>query len=102
MKKKSRADRVRLRVGRREVVYENRYQHIYRVKAWFDGFEKEYFVNAYGRRVGVVIIRGDQILLVRQYRFLVDEMSWRFPAARWMHTSRLPQVQFAKLGRRRA
>lgn len=66
----------------REVVYRNQYQHIYRVTAEFDGFTKTFFVNDYGRRVGVVIARGDEVLLVRQYRFLVNEVAWEIPGGK--------------------
>lgn len=70
------------RVGPREVVYRNQYQHIYRVNAEFDGFTKTFFVNDYGRRVGLVIARGNDVLLVRQYRFLVNAVAWEIPGGK--------------------
>jgi ADP-ribose pyrophosphatase len=76
------SEQITLRVGPREVVYRNQYQHIYRVTAEFDGFTKTFFVNDYGRRVGLVIARGDQVLLVRQYRFLVNEIAWEIPGGK--------------------
>ena len=66
----------------REVVYRNQYQHIYRVSAEIDGATKTFFVNDYGRRVGVVIVRGNEVLLVRQYRFLVNEIAWEIPGGK--------------------
>lgn len=66
----------------RDVVYRNQYQHIYRVTAEVDGFTKTFFVNDYGRRVGVVIARGDEVLLVRQYRLLVNDLAWEIPGGK--------------------
>ena len=69
-------------VGSREVVYQNQYQHIYRVTAEFDGCAKTFFVNDYGRRAGLVIARDDQVLLVRQYRLLVNALAWEIPGGK--------------------
>src|SRR5438105_14404052 len=70
------------RIGPREVVYQNQYQQIYRVSVEFETFAKELFVNDYGRRVGVLFVRGDSILLVRQYRFLVNQLAWEIPGGK--------------------
>jgi 8-oxo-dGTP pyrophosphatase MutT (NUDIX family) len=70
------------RLGPREVVYENRYQQIYRLTAQFDGFTKEFYVNDYGQRAGLVIARGSEVLLVRQYRLLVNAVAWEIPGGR--------------------
>ena len=70
------------RIGPREVVYENQYQQIHRVRAEFDGFAKEFFVNSLGRRVGLLFVRGEEVLLVRQYRLLVNQVAWEIPGGR--------------------
>lgn len=69
-------------IGKREVVYKNQYQQICRVSAQFEGFKKEYFVNEYGERVGLLIVRGEEVLLVRQWRLLVGELAWEIPGGR--------------------
>jgi 8-oxo-dGDP phosphatase len=69
-------------IGAREVVYENAYQQIYRVDVAFESHRKEIFVLDCGRRVGVVIVRGNEILLIRQYRLLVNEMAWEIPGGK--------------------
>ena len=56
------------RIGPRELVYENRFQQVYRVTADFGQFTKEYFINDTGQRAGIVAIRDGSVLLVRQYR----------------------------------
>ncbi len=69
-------------IGQREVVYENKYQQIVRVPVQFDGYAKEYFVNSYGCRVGLLIIRNDEVLLVRQWRLLVRQLAFEIPGGR--------------------
>ena len=69
-------------IGPRQVVYANLYQQIYRVKVQFDGFAKDYYVVDCGPRVGVVISRGSDVLLVRQYRLLVNGMTWEVPGGK--------------------
>lgn len=67
------------RIRYREVIYEDAYQKIYRVKADFGGFAKEYFVRDSGRRAGLVVLREESVLLVQQYRLLIDRLSWEIP-----------------------
>lgn len=70
------------RIGPREVVYANAHQQVYRVAADFGAYRKEYFVTDYGRRVGLVVLRGESVLLVRQYRLLIERLSWEIPGGR--------------------
>lgn len=60
-------------------LYEDPYKKIYEIKAQFGSFEKKYYVSDSGCRSGVVLIKDDSILLVRQYRLLIDGMSWEIP-----------------------
>jgi 8-oxo-dGTP pyrophosphatase MutT (NUDIX family) len=69
-------------IGPREVVYQNPYQLIYRVNARFDGFAKDIYVLDCGRRVGVVILRGSEVLLIRQYRLLINDLAWEIPGGK--------------------
>ena len=69
-------------LGQRKIVYENPYQQIYRVSADFGTFTKEYFVNDYGRKGGILIIQKERILLVGQYRLLVNQLSWEIPGGK--------------------
>jgi ADP-ribose pyrophosphatase len=46
-----------------------------------DGTERVYYtVNFAAPAVGVIARRGSDILLVRQYRFIVDEFVWAIPS----------------------
>ena len=69
-------------VGPRELVYENPYQQVYRVKADFGQFTKEYFVNDTGHRAGIVAVKNGAVLMVSQYRLLIDGMSWELPGGK--------------------
>lgn len=70
------------RIGAREVVYENPHQQVYRVPVDFGAYRKEYFVTDYGRRVGLVVVRDGSVLLVRQWRLLIERVSWEIPGGR--------------------
>lgn len=60
-------------------IYQNKFLRLYSVEADFGEFSKEYFVVDKGQRAGVIILRDDKVLLVNQYRFLIDGMSWELP-----------------------
>jgi len=77
----SAAQRLR-RISAPRVVYRNRYHRVYRLSATFDGVRKEYFVTDYGARAGSVVVSGECVLLVRQYRLLIDRMSWEIPGGK--------------------
>lgn len=74
------------RIYEGEVVYEDRFQRIRRVVAEFDGFTKEYVVSDRGQRAAMVAVRqdrgGDELLLVRQYRLLINSLSLELPGGR--------------------
>ena len=63
-------------------VYRDQYRYIYRVSANFGTFSKEYLVTDSGERAGIVIVKDGLVLLVRQYRFLIDRLSWEVPGGR--------------------
>lgn len=69
-------------VESRELVYRNSYQEIHHVSLRFKDYAKSIFVNEHGERVGVLFIRGQEALLVRQYRLLVMSLSWEIPGGR--------------------
>ncbi len=72
----------RPRIGPRETVYENPYQTVYRVRVDFADFGKDIFVTDYGERVGVVVEGPEGILVTRQYRYLLDRVSWEIPGGK--------------------
>lgn len=66
-------------VGKRESVFENQYMKMYRANVQFQDFTKEYFVTEMGERVAVMFLDKEKALLVRQYRFLINDLSWELP-----------------------
>ena len=69
-------------IGPWEPVYKNKNQQVYRVDADFGDFKKEYFVNDTGHRAGIVAVQDGLVLLVRQYRLLINRLSWELPGGR--------------------
>jgi len=65
-----------------ELVYQDKAHKIYRVNANFGSYSKEYFVTNYGKRAAVILVRNDEILLVRQYRLLINRLSWEIPGGK--------------------
>jgi len=65
-----------------EVLYRDPHQQIYRVTADFGTFRKQYYVNDTGVRAGIVAVRAGSVLLVRQYRLLINDVSWEIPGGR--------------------
>ena len=45
-----------LKISDRTVLHENRNGLVYRIKADFDAFSKEYFVTKYDKKAGILII----------------------------------------------
>ena len=60
-------------------IFRNRFLRLYSVVADFGEFNREYFVTDKGLRVGTLLLRDGEVFLVRQYRFLINDMSWEIP-----------------------
>ena len=71
-----------LSIEQQELVYQDRNQKIHRIVAQFDGFNKEYYVSDHGQRAAVVAVRDGEVLLVRQYRLLINELSYEIPGGK--------------------
>ena len=70
------------KIGTPELVYENQYFQVSRVGADFGAFTKEYFVLDCGRRTGMLATRNGSLLLVQQYRLLINGLSWEIPGGK--------------------
>lgn len=62
--------------------YSNPFMDIRQVHADFGSFQKDYYVVDLGPRAGVVVLKGDLVLMTKQYRFLTDDFSWEIPGGR--------------------
>jgi ADP-ribose pyrophosphatase len=68
-----------LSVGAKDLVYQDRARKVYKVVARFDGFTKEYYVSDHGQRAAIVVVQDSNVLLVRQYRLLINALSYEIP-----------------------
>ena len=66
-------------ISAEETVFRCPFMKITHQRADFKGFSKSYYVVRIGRRGGVVAMRDGKVLLVRQYRFLLNAESWELP-----------------------
>ncbi len=64
------------------LVYEDRNQKIHKVLARFEGFTKEYYVSDYGKRAAMLAVKEESVLLVRQYRLIINDISYEIPGGR--------------------
>lgn len=69
-------------ISRRKTIFKNKFLELYTVSAHFKIFKKDYFVIDYGKRVGILIIKNGSVLLVKQYRYLLDASSYEIPGGR--------------------
>jgi ADP-ribose pyrophosphatase len=79
----------------KKLEYRNRFMDVYHTTADFGGFRKDYFVIELGPRVGVVAVKQSHVLLTRQYRFLIDAMSWELPGGK-VEATESPQEAAAR------
>ena len=64
------------------IVYEDHYKKIEKITAEFDGFSKEYFVSDFGEKAAVLVFRDNCVLLTRQYRLLINRLSYEVPGGK--------------------
>lgn len=79
-----------LSIEPQELVYQDRNQKLYRIVARFDGFSKEYYVSDHGQRAAIVAVRNGEVLMVRQYRLLINGLSYEIPGGR-VHENETPE-----------
>jgi len=69
-------------LGPRQIVHENAFFQVSTVQVQFPGFAKTIYVTHSGPRVGVLLIQDDHVLLVRQYRLLINDMALEIPGGK--------------------
>lgn len=69
----------RPRLSAARVVYNSPFFRVYRRTADFGEYKKTYFVNDYRSRAAVLLENQGRLLLVRQYRLLINGLSWEIP-----------------------
>ena len=71
-----------LKIEHKGIVYQDKYKKIERIHAQFQGFLKEYFVSNYGEKAAVIVVKDGHILLARQYRLLINDLSFEIPGGK--------------------
>ena len=71
-----------LSIERKELVYQDKNQIIQKIVAHFDGFDKEYFFSDHGERSALLAVSNGKVLLVRQYRLIINDLSYEIPGGR--------------------
>lgn len=66
-------------IQQRQVIFTDPFKKVYQITADFGEFSKDYYVVKYKERAGMVAVQQDRVLLVRQYRLLIDSLSWEIP-----------------------
>ena len=74
-----------------ETLYQDKYQKINKVRANFADFSKDYYIRYSGERSGIVLCKKDSVLLVKQYRILIQDYSWELPGGK-VEEGELPDV----------
>ena len=64
------------------IIYKDSYKNIEKIIAKFDNFDKEFYVSDFGPKVALLIINNDKILLTRQYRLLINDLSYEIPGGK--------------------
>lgn len=64
------------------LVYKNKFHKIKKFIAEFDKFKKIYYVADYGSKAAVIVCKKNNILLTRQYRFLLNDISYEIPGGK--------------------
>ncbi len=72
-------------IGKKTVTYKTPFMHVYHCRANFGAATKDYYVIKFRPRVGVVVVQDESVLLVSQYRYLLDANSWELPGGSIEH-----------------
>ena len=76
------SDRTPRHISEKRTLLSTGFFTVYSVTADFGDFQREYFVTEDGPRVGILAFKDDSILMVRQYRFLLNGLSWEIPGGK--------------------
>ncbi|MGA2543403.1 MAG: NUDIX hydrolase [Verrucomicrobiota bacterium] len=70
------------KLGPRQIVYQNPFLKISSVQVQSGEFCKTLYVIDSGPRVGVLLLKDDNVLLVRQYRMLINDLALEIPGGK--------------------
>ena len=71
-----------LEISSEKSIFQNQYLKLSQVDTKVNGIAKQFFVTNYGRRSAMILHRNNSILLVNQFRHLINRSSWEVPGGR--------------------
>ena len=69
-------------IGPPQLVHQNPFLKVSSVQVQFPGFAKTLYVTHFGPRAGVLLLQDDSVLLVRQYRLLINDFALEIPGGK--------------------
>tara|TARA_A100001037_G_scaffold302896_1_gene335640 strand:- start:734 stop:1303 length:570 start_codon:yes stop_codon:yes gene_type:complete len=72
----------KLKISSEKSIFQNQFLKLSQVNAKVNGVAKQFFVTNYGRRSAMILHRNNSILLVNQFRHLINRSSWEIPGGR--------------------
>ena len=70
------------KLSERQLEYQNPYHQVFKITADFGEFQKDYFVTESGQRAGILVVKDERVLLVNQYRLLINGISKEIPGGK--------------------
>src|SRR5260221_13474256 len=68
-----------VKFGPKRIVHSNPFMDIQHTEAEFGTFRNNYYVVRFGPRGGIVAVQSGNVLLVRQYPYLINKLSSELP-----------------------
>jgi 8-oxo-dGTP pyrophosphatase MutT (NUDIX family) len=84
-----------LEIESQGIVYEDKYKKIEKISAKFEEFNKVFFVSDFGEKAAVLVIRNNCILMARQYRLLINNLSYEIPGGK-VNSNECPEEAAAR------
>jgi ADP-ribose pyrophosphatase len=78
----------------KKTVYKNDWSSVIKTSLVRNGEEKEIYTTDFGRRAAVILLEEGSILLVKQYRMLINDLSWEIPGGRAENSETFEQAAF--------
>ena len=69
-------------IQEKKVVYRNKWSKLIKTSFTHLGCDKAIYTTDFGNRSSVILLKKESILLVKQFRLLIDDYSWEIPGGK--------------------